>query len=144
VPLHTDLVRTIRTPLLVLFGAVAFVLLIACANVANLLLARAAEREREMCTRAALGASRQRIIRQLLTEGVLLAALGGAAALVLARVGLYALLRLAPPGLPRLNMVSLDARVLGFTLAACGLTVLLFGLVPWSRRCRPRARVWAH
>ena len=130
VPLHSDLVRTVRAPLLLLFGAVAFVLLIACANVANLLLARSSEREPEICTRAALGASRTRIVRQLLTEGVLLAGLGAVVALALARLALLFLLRLAPQSLPRLESVRLDLRVLLFTLGISLLTVLLSTALP--------------
>jgi len=129
-PLHADLVSAVRRPVLILFGAVAFVLLIACGNVANLLLARAAEREHEIGARAALGASRSRLVRQLLTEGLLLA--GGAALLgILLALGLVSLLvRLAPADLPRFDAVAIDGRVLGFTLLASLFTVLVFALVP--------------
>jgi putative ABC transport system permease protein len=129
-PLHADLVSPVRQTVLVLFGAVGFVLLIACGNVANLLLARAAEREHELGARAALGASRPRLVRQLLTEGLLLAAAGAGLGILLAR-GLVALLvRIAPADLPRFDAVDLDTRVLLFTLAASLSTVVVFALLP--------------
>jgi len=129
-PLHADLVSPVRRTVLVLFGAVGFVLLIACGNVANLLLARAAEREHELGARAALGATRGRLVRQLLTEALLLAAAGAALGILLAE-GLIALLvRLAPGDLPRFDAVDLDGRVFLFTLGASLLTVVVFGLVP--------------
>jgi putative ABC transport system permease protein len=129
-PLHADLVSNVRQPVLVLLGAVAFVLLIACGNVANLLLARAAEREHELAARAALGASRARLVRQLLTEGLLLAAAGALLGLLIAQGLVELLVRLAPADLPRFDAVTLDGRVLLFTLGASLLTVVVFALAP--------------
>jgi putative ABC transport system permease protein len=123
--------RSVRTSLLLLFGAVGFVLLIACANVANLLLARSAARRKEIALRTALGAGRPRIIRQLLTESLLLATLGGAAGLILSLFLTDLLIALSPANIPRLNEIKLDARVLGFTVGVVTLVGLLFGL-----RCR--------
>lgn len=129
-PLGEQLTGAIRRPLLVLFGAVAFVLLIACANIANLLLARASGREREIALRAALGAGRGRLLRQLLTESVLLAAFGGIAGLLLAVWSLSWLKGLSTLKLARLDEVALDGRVLGFTALAVLLTGAVFGLIP--------------
>ncbi|HLG99104.1 MAG TPA: ABC transporter permease [Bryobacteraceae bacterium] len=125
-----DTVGKLRSTLLILLGAVAFVLLIACANVANLLLAKAAGRQREIAIRSSLGAGRRRIFSQMLTESVVLAFAGGLAGLLFTAAALRALMALAPANLPRVNEVALDWRVVWFTLLISVLTGLLFGLAP--------------
>ena len=125
------------TPLLILFGAVGFVLLIACTNIASLLLARARDRQREIAIRMALGAKRGRVARQLLGESVLLAGIGGAIGLGLAFVGSSLLVRLDPGGLPQWHQVSLDGTVLAFTAGITVLTVVIFGVLPTLHLSRP-------
>jgi predicted permease len=140
VSLHEHKVSAFKQSLLVLVGAVAFVLLIACVNVANLLLARAAVREKELAVRAALGAGRQRLIRQLLTESTLLALCGGGVGLLLAVWGINALKLISPAGpgtIARLDEVNLDWRVLGFTLGVACLTGIIFGLAPALQISKP-------
>jgi putative ABC transport system permease protein len=130
VPLKEQIVGRIRPALLVLLGAVAFVLLIACVNVANLLLTRASAREKELSIRTAMGAGRARIIRQLLTESMVYAVAGGALGLCIAYWGVYALHALVPDNVPRMGEVRVDPLVLGFTLGISLLTGIIFGLAP--------------
>lgn len=138
VTLHQSLTGDVRRGLFVLLGAVAFVLLIACVNVASLLLARAAVRSREMAVRTALGAGRGRIVRQLLTESVVLSCIGGVVGVGLSFVGIRALMALSAGQLPRDSEVSLSAPVLLFALVLSLVTGLLFGLVPATRAASGR------
>jgi putative ABC transport system permease protein len=137
VPLPEQVVGpTLRTALWIMLGAVAAVLLIACANVANLLMSRAAVREREVTVRMALGASTGRLVRQLLSESLVLSAIGGAVGVFLAWAGLRVLRSVAPADLPRMDEVSLDTTVLAVTAAVTIATGLLFGLVPAAQSSR--------
>jgi putative ABC transport system permease protein len=129
-PLLEAMVGDVRRSVLILLGAVGFVLLISCTNVANLLLARAAARSSEMAVRTALGANRGRLMRQLITESLLLSLLGAGVGLLLAVWGVDLLTRLKPAGIPRLDNVAIDATVILFTILTAGVTGLLFGLVP--------------
>ena len=135
--LRESLVKELRTSLLVLMGAVAFVLLIACANVANLLLARAASRQKEIALRTALGASRMRVVRQLLTESALLSVVSGLVGLALSIWLIKLLVAITPPNTPRLNEIGIDLRVFGFTLLVTVAAGLLFGLVPALQTSKP-------
>jgi putative ABC transport system permease protein len=130
IPMHEQSVSSIRLALLIVFGAVGVVLLIACANVANLMLARAAGRQKEFAIRTAVGARRTRIIRQLMTESGLLAVIGGMLGMVLAFWAVSVLISLAPPNMRLSNGVSLDVRVVIFTLLVSLLTAVIFGLAP--------------
>ena len=137
VPMHEDLVADVRPAIVALLGAVAFVLLIACANVANLLLVRAAARERELAVRAALGSSPGRLVRQMLAESLVLAAGGVVLGVALAYAGIALLPRLAPASLPRVDAVGIDPVVLGFATLAALVAAALFGVVPALRASRP-------
>ena len=128
--LHERLVREVKPSLLALLGAVGLVLLIACANVANLLLARSAARQKEIAIRAAMGASGTRVLRQMLTESILLSAIGGIAGLVLSIWLTDVLMSMLPEGAPRLEQIGIDYRVLTFALGVSALTGILFGIVP--------------
>jgi putative ABC transport system permease protein len=131
--LREDLIENVRPALLILFGAVLFVLLIACANVANLLLSRAAARQKELAIRASVGAGRLRLVRQLLTESLLLSTIGGGAGLIAAKWGVKLLVAMSPDWIARIKESSLDGRVLGFTCLIVLLTGLLAGVFPALR-----------
>ncbi len=135
--LSEELTGQVRSALLILLGAVGFVLLIACGNVANLLLVRGAERYREFAIRSALGAARARLIRQLLTESLLLALLGGFGGVLLASWGVRLILTVGSAQIPRLESVSIDAPVLLFALGVSLLTAIVFGLIPATQFSRP-------
>jgi len=137
VSLHEHLIGDTNKLLWLLLGAVTFVLLIGCANVANLLLASGASRQKEMAIRTALGASRGRVIRQLFTESTILALTGGAVGLIIAYWGVAGITKLLPNDFPRLNEIHIDLRILGFTFIASVLTGMLFGIVPALQISRP-------
>ncbi|HSA57496.1 MAG TPA: ABC transporter permease [Gemmatimonadaceae bacterium] len=136
-PMHDDLVRDVRPAIFALMGAVTFVLLIACANVANLLLVRAAAREGELAVRVAMGSSPWRIVRQLVAESLVLSLTGAVLAVGLAHAGIRLLTALAPANLPRLGAIDIDFAVLGFATLAAIVAAALFGLVPALRASRP-------
>jgi putative ABC transport system permease protein len=137
VPMKQHLVDEVRPAILALMGAVIFLLLIACANVANLMLVRASQRERELAVRAALGAGWWQLVRQTLAEAFVIAALGTLIGVGLAYLGIRQLLAIAPENLPRLNAVGIDTQVLAFSILAGLLSALLFGVVPALRTAKP-------
>jgi putative ABC transport system permease protein len=137
-----NLVGDIRTALWILSGAVFLVLLIACANVANLLMARAATRQKDIAIRIGLGASRGDLIRQLLTESLLLSLLGGVTGLIFAYGGLQILTTVGPANIPRLSEVTIDGRALAFTLVVSLLTGIIFGLIPAFQTTKPQINEW--
>ncbi|MEP7341846.1 MAG: ABC transporter permease [Acidobacteriota bacterium] len=143
-PLHEDVVGAAKPAVLMLLGAVGFVLLIACANVASLLLARAEARHREFAVRLALGAGRWRMLRQFLTEGMILVFLGAGAGVLLAQLALKAILAAAPDSVPRTGEVRIDLPVLAFTLGVSVLSVLLFAIAPMLQLREQNLAAWLH
>jgi putative ABC transport system permease protein len=137
VPMKQHLVDEVRPTILALMGAVIFLLLIACANVANLMLVRASSRERELAVRAALGAGWWQLVRQTLAEAIVIAAIGTFIGVGLAYLGIRQLLWIAPSNLPRLNAINLDMKVLAFSVLAGLLSALLFGVIPAIRTAKP-------
>jgi predicted permease len=144
VPLHEDVVGASRPAVLMLLGAVAFVLLIACVNVANLLLARAEARRREFAIRLALGAGRQRLMRQFLAEGLILVLLGAAAGLLLGKAGLSLVIAAAPDSVPRTSEISINLPVLAFTLGLSILSVIIFAMAPLVQMRERDLATWLH
>lgn len=143
-PLHEDVVGAAKPAVLMLLGAVGFVLLIACANVASLLLARAEARHREFAVRLAMGAGRWRMLRQFLTEGMILVLLGAGAGVLLAQLALKAILATAPDSVPRTGEIRIDSLVLAFTLGVSVLSVLLFALAPMLQLREQNLASWLH
>jgi hypothetical protein len=135
-PLEGEIVGSIRQPLLILFAAVGFLMLIACANVANLMLARGSGRRREMAIRLSMGAARSRIVRQLLTESMLLALAGVGLGMLFVWIGKRVLIGLGPSDIPRLSEIVIDLRVLAFALAAGLVASVIFGLAPAIEACK--------
>jgi hypothetical protein len=136
-PYYEQIVQNVRLALLVLVAAVAAILLIACANLASLLLAKADRRQREIAVRAALGAERGRLVRQLLTESIMLAVLGGALGAVFASIGVKLFVASDPASVPRIDLVAVDLRMLAFAAAVSVATGVLFGLAPALRGASP-------
>jgi predicted permease len=136
IPMFDDLVGEVRPTIVSLMGAVAFVLLIACANVANLLVVRASGRSRELAVRAAIGASRGQLVRQMLAESLVIAGCGTMVGLLLARAGIQLLIMLGPPDLPRLDAVAMDPLVLAFAVIAGAMTAIVCGIIPALRASR--------
>src|SRR5215475_7332779 len=143
-PLHNDVTGAAKPAVLMLLGAVAFVLLIACANVASLLLARAEARHREFAVRLALGAGRKRMLRQFLTEGTILVLLGATCGVLLARGGLKLIMAAAPDSVPRTGEIRIDLLVLAFTLGVSTLAVFIFALAPMAQLSEQNLAEWLH